>query len=434
MSSNTATTTTPTLAADAVDSSLISGQPKKLRKQINTKDFKKNYFELNLNAGGQPQLLAFDPNNENKTKPKRRRKSTNKSSTVNNTEIVTSNLVGSVGAVRSTTTTTTQTTSIAHNNASKKKKKNAACDATKKRTKESCKDNNNNKEKKKKVKKEEEEEEKVVDNTQNKEDQESSGSLSSTVVVPVVDHKVINQSMSLAQYLNQFNNNNNRSSATTTNNNNNSVIELNNSDHDDNTPTSVGCSQDYSPSSTPLTTTTIAQGNISPTQEFASFYYNWTEDPLKEIYDNINAAATDFDPAAATAVNNVDLQNFENGQSTLQCWSQPMLSNDHHHPFYNYGGGVVDVNSQPFVPAPFAMNGGAPTFVDNNNGMYLNHQSTGDLAQMQWMIVQMLTNMPQNNLLGDVQQQQQSVASLPQGNNQSTNNNNTSEYDDFNFF
>ncbi|KAF0980475.1 hypothetical protein FDP41_013689 [Naegleria fowleri] len=52
-----------------------SGQPKKLRKQINTTAFKQNYFELDLTSSSEAKLLQFTPGMEKKKKASSRSRS-----------------------------------------------------------------------------------------------------------------------------------------------------------------------------------------------------------------------------------------------------------------------------------------------------------------------------------------------------------------------
>ncbi|EFC39006.1 predicted protein [Naegleria gruberi] len=62
----------------ASDKTPISGQPKKLRKQINNDEFKQNYFELNLSTSTGVQVLAFQPGSE--TTPKKRKRTSRRKS------------------------------------------------------------------------------------------------------------------------------------------------------------------------------------------------------------------------------------------------------------------------------------------------------------------------------------------------------------------
>ncbi|KAG2392049.1 hypothetical protein C9374_013534 [Naegleria lovaniensis] len=67
---------TPDVAADNSPNMVIpSGQPKKLRKQINTTAFKQNYFELDLTSSNEAKLLQFTPGQEKKKKPSSRSRS-----------------------------------------------------------------------------------------------------------------------------------------------------------------------------------------------------------------------------------------------------------------------------------------------------------------------------------------------------------------------
>lgn len=59
---------------DVASDRSISGQPKKLRKQINNDEFKQNYFELSLNNNS-VQLLAFQQGADKNSTPKKRKRS-----------------------------------------------------------------------------------------------------------------------------------------------------------------------------------------------------------------------------------------------------------------------------------------------------------------------------------------------------------------------